>query len=386
MKARLRRWVMGARRSVARIRRCLPGSGWNGGLPTHWVHPSSAWFQDRDQTAGMWRQLFPAEAVELPPVARHGLPIDAGPEVHRLEPVWIAKVRNGRYLASDLALLMPDRAFLPECSLWCGDDFSRHSVFSRVGLPKPDFHPGQCLLLEPGQANYYHLIAEGLPRLRLLELAGGDPGNLSTVIGGRQPEATVSSLERCFGLRAAWLPSFGTRLYEAESLWFTSPGTTFGRWSVYWLRSRMSVPAGRGSRRLWITRQGARCRRVVNEAELGPLFERHGITPVRLDALGLDEQIRLFAETSMIIGPHGAGLVNQVFMPSGGEVLELRHVEHTDVPVHMFRKLAALCGHRYRLMGTDGPKTGAIGSSPSGNDLRVDPEALARMLEEAGCR
>jgi len=50
-------------------------------------------------------------------------------------------------------------------------------------------------------------------------------------------------------------------------------------------------------------------RRVVNEKEIAPILERH-------------EQVKKCLNAEVIVGPHGAGLVNMLFMKEEGGVLE----------------------------------------------------------------
>lgn len=62
--------------------------------------------------------------------------------------------------------------------------------------------------------------------------------------------------------------------------------------------------------------------------------------------LSIREQVQLAAETRVLIGQHGAGLTNMVFMQPGGVVIEI----HPPLPaeaVETFALLAAACGHTY---------------------------------------
>lgn len=66
----------------------------------------------------------------------------------------------------------------------------------------------------------------------------------------------------------------------------------------------------------------------------------------------IDDQAIRFAGTHTLIGQHGAGLTNMVFMRPGGTVIEI----HPPLPAEAratFEKLANACGHRYVRIAQD---------------------------------
>lgn len=98
--------------------------------------------------------------------------------------------------------------------------------------------------------------------------------------------------------------------------WFTpSP------YDLALLRSRF-CPDSKGSpeKRLYISRSGRR--RVQNEAEVRELLQQFGFEIVEDIARSVDEQIRLFSEASVVVGPHGGGLTNLLWCNPGTKVIE----------------------------------------------------------------
>lgn len=89
-------------------------------------------------------------------------------------------------------------------------------------------------------------------------------------------------------------------------------------------RFRRYFEAGTPERRLFISRAQAPRRRIANEGELEPILKRHGFESVVLESFPLDEQIRLMASASIVVGNHGAGLTHLAWMAPGTRVLELR--------------------------------------------------------------
>lgn len=106
-------------------------------------------------------------------------------------------------------------------------------------------------------------------------------------------------------------------------------------------RFRGGRPGGR--KRYYISRSEARIRKVLNEAELEPILNEFGFETVRPENLSLSEQIDMFAECESLIGIHGAGLTNCLFMAPSGNVVELRKRE----PNYGYWHLAASVGHKY---------------------------------------
>ena len=67
----------------------------------------------------------------------------------------------------------------------------------------------------------------------------------------------------------------------------------------------------KATRRIFLTRPGIR--RNFNQSELIEIAMRYGFEPFSPEELSLDEQARIFAESSYVIGPSGAAWVGMVF-------------------------------------------------------------------------
>ncbi|MBP0443609.1 glycosyltransferase family 61 protein [Roseomonas sp. SSH11] len=76
-------------------------------------------------------------------------------------------------------------------------------------------------------------------------------------------------------------------------------------------------------RRIYVSRQGAQRRRVLNQEELDPVLERHGFIHVKLETMDFFEQAALFARADAVIGLHGAGLANTLFNDGRATLVEI---------------------------------------------------------------
>ncbi|MEM6972414.1 MAG: glycosyltransferase family 61 protein [Pseudomonadota bacterium] len=83
------------------------------------------------------------------------------------------------------------------------------------------------------------------------------------------------------------------------------------------------TPSVRPERLLYLSRRDAGIRRIRNEEALEAMLARHGFESVTATDYDHAGQVRLFGEARAVIGAHGAGLTNIIFMAPGGALMEL---------------------------------------------------------------
>jgi capsular polysaccharide biosynthesis protein len=96
---------------------------------------------------------------------------------------------------------------------------------------------------------------------------------------------------------------------------------------VNWLRYNLLTKASKSiatAKRIYVSRGNQpNTRRLINEAECMSVFRKHGFVRINPGELTVAEQIRVFASAETIIGLHGAGFANLVFVQPGTRVLEI---------------------------------------------------------------
>ncbi len=98
--------------------------------------------------------------------------------------------------------------------------------------------------------------------------------------------------------------------------------------------------------KIYISREGQKLRFVENEEETMELLTKYGFKKVKMQNYSYQEQIEICHNAKYIIGPHGAGLTNMLFMKNNSYILELSHKEDQDFFTG-FYSLANACNHFY---------------------------------------
>jgi capsular polysaccharide biosynthesis protein len=78
------------------------------------------------------------------------------------------------------------------------------------------------------------------------------------------------------------------------------------------------------NKKIYVSREKAKIRKVLNESEVKELFVSKGYDIITFEGLLLEEQIKICRQTRTMASIHGAGLTNMVFMPEGSNILEFR--------------------------------------------------------------
>ncbi|AWJ82014.1 hypothetical protein TSH58p_00205 (plasmid) [Azospirillum sp. TSH58] len=180
-----------------------------------------------------------------------------------------------------------------------------------IGPPPPLLAPP----LKPWQADSLRLLV-------------GDVG-FATSADGTDP---ASDLVRC---RRLIVPSHlgGVGLFPDETV--TDLFATLRRRIAHDPRAR---------RRIFISRRDSDCPRITNEAALATTLERVGFETVVLGERSFAEQVRLFKEAELVIGAHGAGLVNCGFCAPGTWMVEIRSSNYLNP---CFYHISGVCGLSY---------------------------------------
>ena len=239
--------------------------------------------------------------------------------------------------------------------------------------------------------NFGHWMLSHLARLALVASAVGLRGR-PLIVG---ENITANQLE-CLSLmgfdssalirlRKGRLARFGTlwapvmpHCLVKDGMMVWAPGI------IDFLRQRLGVSnhagAGRQRRRLYLTRQTARWRRVLNEDALLAVLNHRGFELVDPGTLTIRQQLELAADAEVIVGAFGAGMNLLLFAPADAAIIELKPIP--NIPMNINPALSRSIGQSYReVIGT--PSV-AAGISALDHDFTVSPHSLVDALRAAG--
>ncbi|WP_145342839.1 glycosyltransferase family 61 protein [Rosistilla ulvae] len=227
--------------------------------------------------------------------------------------------------------------------------YYRHRLTTSRRFPKPVQVDGDVVILNsPGSHNYYHWLRETLPRLELVRQAGIMQADAYVIDNYKSFQWQALQL---LGIPAEKIiePHQGLML-QANRLIVPSIATAGSRRRLgIRLQSQtdntLAALDSKPSQRVYVSRRIAKKRSLGNDAEVAGMLAKHGFESHCLEEYNLEAQIRLFRDASIVVGMHGAGLVNILLTRRPLNLIEIRPEScHRDC----FELLANELGVSYR--------------------------------------
>jgi capsular polysaccharide biosynthesis protein len=124
----------------------------------------------------------------------------------------------------------------------------------------------------------------------------------------------------------------------------------------------------------YISRRKASFRKLINENDLESLLKRFGFEIIVCEDMNLSDQIKILSETKILLGVHGGGLTNMLFMNTQSKILELR--AEGDTHNNCYFLLASAMGVDYYYI-----KCKSTSSWIQTSDFVADIEKVQSLLE-----
>lgn len=250
----------------------------------------------------------------------------------------------------------------------------------RRGAGHPDEHYDAVVpLVGPWARGYFHWFSEWYPRLAGVERYVNETGITPKLLIPANPPGWLEDSLLLLGYHpndwCEWnggriqvdrmvLPSF----WRAHGARTNTGGYSVAPQAYRWVHDRLTTsvtePSDLSPSGLLISRDDASNRRIINEeAVISAIPE---LAPRTLSEYSLEEQIGMFRDVDLVIGPHGAGLTNLIHA-TDTHVLEI----FGDYVNACYFTLSQGMGHVY----------GCLQATPRGADIRVDVDRLFELCE-----
>lgn len=170
-----------------------------------------------------------------------------------------------------------------------------------------------------GWDNYYHFLIDACAKYVEMDDHGLIPDDMPLLV----PEPLRGFQETylpLLGIDPARIKVTKSDPQKVGSLLISSPRRqvyVVSSAAVMALRARvlknLQVTQTGGSRKLYVSRQSASTRRILNHDKVLGVLDAHGVETFSPEGKSVPEQIAAFAQADTIVAPHGAGLVNMMY-------------------------------------------------------------------------
>jgi tetratricopeptide (TPR) repeat protein len=207
---------------------------------------------------------------------------------------------------------------------------SKHSLLKTSFLPPIQQINGTVVILAGLLNNiYFHWLFDILPRINLLELANINYREVDYFLVDNRTNFQQETLE-IFGIPSKKILPLSFPLHiQATNLIipsFPSAIAWMSSWSCQYLRDKIlkdKTINHKERKKLYISRNNASNRRLINEEEIIHLLVNYDFEVVNLELLSVKQQSELLSQAEIVISPHGSGLSNLVFCQPNTKVIEI---------------------------------------------------------------
>lgn len=229
-------------------------------------------------------------------------------------------------------------------------------------------------------SEYFHWFTDALTRLNALESDEKDAAESIKKLPVILPDfykdkAYINRSLEILGYEAHY---YNTRkrlkVTNLISCSHTAPTGNYNSKLINNLRTRlMKLKDTEPKRKIYISRAKANKRKVLNEPIVIELLQQHHYEIHTFEDYDFDQQLEIMANTRSLIGLHGAGLTNMLFMKAGGQILELRN--EGDSHNNCYFSLASSLSHDYYYLTNKGDR-----EDTNSVNITVDLDLLKTVL------
>lgn len=231
--------------------------------------------------------------------------------------------------------------------------------------------------------NYYHWLVDTLPRLLVLRQT--HPNMLLMLPQPLLPKQLPDYISRSAAVLGFtnYLPVNTRQILQAGCVVLpelTAPSLSQNPALIKQVRfellAALSPAPVLATRKIYAARSIRGVRGLVNEPEVDAVLLGFGFEKVYFEDFSFLEQISLMRETAVLVGVHGAGMTNMLFLPDSAKVIELLNQECGDL---CYCRLASCLGLTYFFA----PCTGINPALGNQSPMMSDVSQLQKIMVEA---
>lgn len=250
-----------------------------------------------------------------------------------------------------------------------------HPIFHKLILPRIRKYKGVGVVLTtPNDYNYYHCLFQIAPKIWFLKNNGYEANDLTFFLLEVSNLNFQKEIVAILGIDTAKIINLERHKYiEMEQMVITPTFTRPEPWICLKLRQEFLFNDDNNnfSKKIFISRNKAKFRRLLQEKELVLLLKKFGFSVINTENFSIKEQALIFNKARIIIGAHGAGLSNLVFCEPGSVVLELRAENHQNILGTVYEHLSSICNLKhYTYLCQE--VSNEWGNKPNFSDLEFD--------------
>lgn len=251
----------------------------------------------------------------------------------------------------------------------------------RILLTAPQKKTRGIWITDEISAEYFHWFTDALSRLKAIESTYSDvimlKSNFPVILPEyyREKHYISYSLKKMGYTPFFYDPKKRLQVKKLLSCTHAAPMGNYNSILIEEIHKSLSLKKTNTTlRKIYISRAKANKRKVLNENQVIDALKRYGYEIHAFEDYNFVQQLEIMAETKTLIGLHGAGLTNMMFMNKGGQVLELRN--EGDSHNNCYFAMASSLSHDYYYLTNKGDR-----EDTNSVNITIDLENLTTTLE-----
>jgi len=236
-----------------------------------------------------------------------------------------------------------------------------------------------------GQRNYSHWLFDILPKIKLYSLIYPlkkiDYFYFDKLIKFQDETLKLINLDKIKIINSSkYRHVQADQVYATEHPWYNKgyvldEAKKLPPWIIHWLRKTFLNKAKKFkiNKKVFIDRSDSEknhCN-IINNKEVSSYLISKGFTSYKLSSLSFVNQVYLFANAKIIIGPHGAGLTNLTFCKPKTKIIEIRPIYNQN---SVYKTISKINNLNYNLIKTPKVKNNTKG------DILIDLNMLKKII------